>query len=91
MNAMECGTFFFFGHPTADGVPGPGIRPKLQLQPTPQLWKHWILNHCAGLGIESASQRSRDAADPIVPQWELHVGHSLATNLASLNIREVTL
>ena len=29
------------------------------------------LTHCAGLGIEPASQCSRDADSPIVPQWEL--------------------
>ena len=35
------------------------------------------LIHCAGLGrIEPASQRSRDAADPVAPQWEL-LGSSL--------------
>ena len=27
--------------------------------------------HCAGQGIEPASQGSQDAADPVVPQWEL--------------------
>ena len=27
--------------------------------------------HCAELGIKPVSQRSRDAADPIVPQQEL--------------------
>ena len=29
------------------------------------------LTHCPGLGIEPASQRSRDTANPIVPQQEL--------------------
>ena len=29
------------------------------------------LTHCAGLGIEPASQYSQDAADPVAPQWEL--------------------
>ena len=29
--------FFFFGHPAVDGVPGPGIRSKLQFPPMPQL------------------------------------------------------
>jgi len=29
------------------------------------------LTHCAGLGIEPASQGSHDAADPVVPQQEL--------------------
>ena len=30
--------FSFFGHPTAYGVPGPGIRAKPQFWPKPQLW-----------------------------------------------------
>ena len=36
--------FFFFGRSEAYGVPRPGIRSKLQLQPVLQLWQHWILN-----------------------------------------------
>ena len=36
--------FFLFGHPAAYGVPRPGIRSELQLQPKPQLWQHRILN-----------------------------------------------
>ena len=35
--------FFFFGYPTAYGVPGPGIRCELQLQPTTKLQQRWIL------------------------------------------------
>ena len=35
--------FFFFKHPAAYGVPGPGIRAKPQLWPMPKLWQHWIL------------------------------------------------
>ena len=39
-------TFFspFFCHPKAYGVPGPGIRAELQLQPLLHLGPHWILN-----------------------------------------------
>ena len=36
--------FFFFGHPKVYGVPEPGTRSKLLLQPMKQLWQHWILN-----------------------------------------------
>ena len=36
-------SLFFFGHPVAYGVPGPEIRSKPQLQPTPRLQQHWIL------------------------------------------------
>ena len=32
-----------------------------------------FLTHCARSEIESASQHSRDAADPVVPQQELFV------------------
>ena len=33
------------------------------------------LTHCAGPGIEPATQCSQDATDPIVPQWELPHSH----------------
>ena len=41
--------FFFNGHPTAQGVLGPGIRSGPQLQPSLLLlWQCWILSsHCA--------------------------------------------
>ena len=29
------------------------------------------LTHCAGPGIEHMSQGPQDAANPVVPQWEL--------------------
>ena len=29
------------------------------------------LTHCAGLGIQPVTFHCREAADPIVPQWEL--------------------
>ena len=48
--------FFFFGHPVAYGVPRPGIRSNPQLRPMPQLQELKSLNHCAGPGIQSASQ-----------------------------------
>ena len=57
-----------------DGVPKLGIRSELQLQTTLQPLR--ILNpliHCASLGIKRTSQCSREAADPIVLQQELHI------------------
>jgi len=44
----------------APGVLGPGVRYEL-----------CSLTPCAGIGMEPASQHSQDAADPVVPQWEL--------------------
>ena len=63
--------FFFFWLPLAYGIPGPGIRSEPQLQPMPQVWQCWALSHCAGLGMEPVSQRSRDDADPATLQLEL--------------------
>ena len=39
------------------------------MHPMPQLNAR-SLTRCAGPGIEHASQHSRDATDPTVPQWE---------------------
>ena len=64
-------SFSFFGHPWAYGVPGPEIRPELQLRPTPQLWQRQILNPQHKPGIKPESQCSRDTADPVAPQREL--------------------
>ena len=49
--------FFFplFGHPTASGVPGPGIQSKLQLQPKLQLRQCWILNPPCQAGEQTRS------------------------------------
>ena len=58
------------GHPTAYGVPGPGIRSDSQLQPRPQLWQQWIHNHCAGLGIKPVSRCPRDTTTRFVPQQD---------------------
>ena len=63
--------FFFFCYPTVHGVPGPGIRPELQLQPIPQLRQCRSLTHRARPGIEPASWYCKDAADCILPQQEL--------------------
>ena len=58
--------FSFFGHPTAYGVPGARdqIWAAATVMPDP-------LTHYAKLGIEPASWHCRDAATPVVPQWEL--------------------
>ena len=63
--------FFLCGCPKACGVPGPGIRSESQLRPILQLQQHRILTNCTRLGIESVSQDSRDAANPVVPQCQL--------------------
>ena len=65
----------FFPHcSTAYGVPWPGIRCELQLQPTLRLWQRWILlTYCARLGIKSASCCCRDFTDPNVLQQELQM------------------
>ena len=47
MATLQTFTFFFFsflGCPMAYGVPGPGMRSELQLQPKPELWPCRILN-----------------------------------------------
>ena len=65
---------FFFGHPLAHGVPGPGIRSEPRLCPnTAAAAIPDPLIHCAGPGIELASWCCRDAHDPAVPQRELPI------------------
>ena len=59
--------FFLFGHPTAHGIPRPGISSEPQLQPTPDPYPPVP-------GQESnlrPSECSRDTADPL-----LHRGNS---------------
>ena len=60
---------FFFGHPTAYGVPRPGIDPSSSCN----LCNTRSLTYCARLGLEPASQCSRDAAETIAPQRKLHI------------------
>lgn len=67
--SLEAGWFVL--PPVAHGVPGPGIRSEAQFRPKPQLEECCVLNPLCGPGIELASQRSRDAVDPVAPQWEL--------------------
>ena len=47
------------------------------------------LTHCARPGVEPVSQGCRDAADPIVPQWELLSCHfqklSRSASVSKLN------
>lgn len=57
--------FVVLATPAAYGVPGPEIRPELQLQ------QRQILNPLVRPGLRPASQCSRDAADPTAPQQEL--------------------
>ena len=35
------------------------------------------LTHCSRLGMKPVSTHCRDAADPVVPQWELQEGEQL--------------
>ena len=56
--------FFFFGCPRAYGFPRPGIR-------SGHCCNSRSLTHCVGLGVEPASQCSRDTSDLIGPQQEL--------------------
>ena len=44
LNSLILAFFFFFHCPAVYGVPGPGIRSELQLQPMLQLQQHLILN-----------------------------------------------
>lgn len=57
----------FFGCPAAYGVPGPGMRPEMQLQHATTLD---YLTPYVRLGTEPGSWRCKDAIDPIVPQRE---------------------
>ena len=67
--------FFSFGPPMANGVPRPGIRSN-QIQATAAGYTAVAatlnpLTYCAQLGIKPGSWCSRDAANPVAPQWEL--------------------
>ena len=62
---------FFLGRPMAYGVPRPGLDPSLSFNLRHSCSNAGSLTHCAGLGIEPASQGSQDTADPIAPQQEL--------------------
>lgn len=58
------GVFFwgggvFLDHPSAHGVPGPGVRSEAQLWPPPQLWQ------CPVLQPTVPGRRRRDTADPV--------------------------
>ena len=41
--------------------------------PSPSYGNARSLTHCDGWGIEPASQCSRDATNPVAPQWELPI------------------
>ena len=59
------------GAPVSDRVPGPGIRSEWSCDLHCSCGNSGSLIHCARLGIEPMSQRSRDATDAVVPQQEL--------------------
>ena len=65
--------FFISGHPMAYGVPGPGSDPSHSCHLSHSSSNTRSLTHCRGPGVEPASQCSQDAADPVVPHWELGV------------------
>ena len=70
--------FSFFGHPMAYGVPRPGIRYEPQLLSTyaaaMATLDPWPTVPGWGLNMYP-SQGSRDATDPVAPQWELLLPH----------------
>ena len=61
---------FFFGHLTAYGIPGPGVRSELQLWPAGVAMLD-PLTHRAGPGMQPVSWCCRDATDAVVPWQEL--------------------
>ena len=61
--------FFFFGLPSASGVPRPGINlSHTQLQPIPQMKQCRSFNPLCRVGIKPALWCRRDAADAVVRQ-----------------------
>ena len=44
---------FIFGHPSAYGVPGSGVRSEPQVQPKQQLWQRQILNPLCWAGDQT--------------------------------------
>ena len=66
--------FFIFGCPEAYGVPGPGIRSSRSHDLSHSYGSAGSLAHCAGLGMEPATQHSQEATNstvPLTPQGEL--------------------
>ena len=68
--SIEASWFFFFP-PAASGVPGPGIRLSYSCDLCCSCSNAGSLTHCARPGIEPVSLHSRDAVDPVEPQWGL--------------------
>ena len=60
--------FFFFSRPTPYGVPRPGIKSKLELQPTLQLWQQQILNPLHRVGDQTLVPVAADTVNPVAPQ-----------------------
>ena len=68
-----CCCFLFWATPWHMEVLGSGIILKLQLQPMCSCSNAGSITHCAGLGMEPASQGSRDTTNPVAPQRNLQV------------------
>ena len=67
-----CNFFVCFGHPTAYGVPGPGIRSEPQLQCTLKLWQCQILNPLC----QARDQTLHPSTSEIPPILLYHSGNS---------------
>ena len=63
--------FSFFATSQHMEFPGQGSDPRHSWNLHHSCGNMESLTHCTGPGIKPASQCSRDAADPIVPWWEL--------------------
>jgi len=57
--------------------PGQGSDPSHSCNLHHSCGNHGSLIHSAGPGIKSASQHSRENADPVAPQQEIHIAASI--------------
>ena len=71
LHFMDLSFSFLASSPWHMEFPGQGSDPSHNCRLSPCCSNTRSLTPCAGLGIEPASQRSQDAADPIVPRREL--------------------
>ena len=55
-------SLFFFLNPQHIEVPGPRIKSKPPLQPTPQLWQHQILNSLCQAGDQIHASAATQAS-----------------------------
>ena len=65
-------SFFFLATPRYMEFPGQGSDPNRNCRLRHSCGNTGSLTHCARSGVEPASQRSQDAANPVTPQRELH-------------------